>query len=182
MMPDEPQSRGSSVPSPLRGEGGAKRRVRGSVSRARSLRRNKTNPEGLLWSLLRGRRLGGHKFVRQMPIGAYVADFVCREAALIIELDGSQHLDSRHDEDRTAFLNAQGYSVLRVWNGELLSNPRGVAEGILAALDLHPSPGERFAPADLSPEGRGTHGASAATTKERSPRLNGALAHLLGKE
>jgi very-short-patch-repair endonuclease len=177
-MTDDPGTVGSSVPSPLRGEGGAKRRVRGSVSRARSLRRNETEAEHRLWQVLRARQLGGHKFVRQLSVGPYFADFACREAALIVELDGSQHVDSNLDEIRTRFLNEQGYSVLRVWNNELVSNIHGVAEAILAAIAGHPSPGERFAPATLSPEGRGGRGASAATSKQRSRRLTGGIARL----
>ncbi len=164
--------------SPLRGEVGAQRRVRGSIARARALRRSETDAEHKLWMALRGRRLSGHKFVRQLPVGKYVADFACREAALIVELDGSQHLESIHDEGRTRFLNSEGYSVLRIWNTEVLSNLHGVIESILAALALHPSPGERFAPATLSPEGRGSRGASAATTRQRSYRLTAAMPKL----
>lgn len=162
------------TPSPLRGEG----RVRGSVSRARSLRRNETKAEHVLWQLVRNRQLDGFKFTRQLPIGPYFADFACREGALIIELDGSQHVDSKTDETRTAYLTAQGYSVLRVWNNELLTNAQGVAEAILSALARHPSPGGRFAPATLSPEGRGSRGARAATTTKRSRRLTGGVARL----
>ena len=169
---------GHREPSPLRGEG----RVRGSVSRARSLRRNETQAEHVLWQIVRNRQLDGWRFVRQVPIGPYVADLVCREAALVVELDGSQHASSTHDQVRTDYLNAQGYSVLRVWNNELLQNARGVADSILSALALHPSPGERFAPATLSPEGRGTRGASAATTTQRSRRLTGGVARLPGAE
>ena len=162
------------TPSPLRGEG----RVRGSVSRARSLRRNETNAEHVLWQIVRNRQLDGHKFVRQLPVGPYFADFACREMALIVELDGSQHVDSRTDDARTAVLNAEGHSVLRFWNNDVLTNAQGVAEAILLALAGHPSPGERFAPATLSPEGRGSRGASAATTRKRSRRLTGGVARL----
>jgi len=163
---------GHAEPSPLRGEG----RVRGSASgrapassvkRSRSLRRSETEAEHVLWQFLRNRQLVGHKFVRQFPVGPYFADFACREAALIIELDGSQHVGSVTDVARTAFLNGEGYSVLRFWNNDVLTNLQGVAESILAALALHPSPGERFAPATLSPEGRGSKGTSAATTMQR---------------
>ena len=168
-------SNGASVTSPLRGEVGAERRVRGSVSRARSLRRNETEAEARLWEMLRARRLGRHRFVRQYPIGAY---FACRAAALVVELDGSQHIDSQHDAVRDELLNQQGYAVLRFWNTDVLRHPHGVAEQILAAVTLHTSPGERFAPATLSPEGRGSKGASAATTTQRSSRLSGAIARL----
>ena len=169
---------GSGSPSPLRGEGGAQRRVRGSVSRARSLRRNETDAEHKLWQIVRARRLGGLKFVRQLPVGPYFADFACREAALIIEVDGAQHVDSQHDILRDEFLTQQGYSVLRFWNTEVLLHPHGVAEQILAAASLHPSPGDRFAAATLSPEGRGSKGESAATTHKRSRHLTGGVARL----
>lgn len=157
--------------SPLRGEVDAQRRVRGSVSRARALRRNETEAEHVLWSVLRNRQLGGYKFVRQLQIGHYFADFACREAALVVEVDGSQHIASPHDTTRTTALTAEGYAVLRFWNNEVLGNRRGVAESILAALAGHPSPGQRYAPATLSPEGRGSKGTSAATARQRSYRL-----------
>ncbi|MCR6670955.1 endonuclease domain-containing protein [Devosia ginsengisoli] len=119
------------------------------------MRRNPTDAEQRLWSILRARQLGGHKFVRQVPIGPYFADFVCREAALIIEVDGGQHAGSLHDKKRTAFLTAEGYSVLRCWNNDVLGNLQGVAESILAVLASYPSPDLRYAPATLSPQGRG---------------------------
>jgi very-short-patch-repair endonuclease len=122
--------------------------------------------------MLRGRQLEGHKFVRQFAIGPYIADFVCREAALVVEVDGGQHSESAHDLKRTACLNAKGYSVLRFWNNEVLDNPEGVWHALLSTLALNPSPDLRFAPATLSPQGRGNSGASAASTKQRSYRLN----------
>lgn len=174
--------------SPLRGEVDAQRRVRGSASqqfarstatvRARCLRKSETEAERKLWSLLRGRRLADHKFVRQFPIGPYFADLACREAALVIEVDGSQHLDSAHDAARDAFLAHEGYSILRFWKADVLTNIDGVAASILAALDLHPSPGERFTSATLAPEGRVKKGASAATTKMRSRHLTAELPRL----
>ena len=169
---------GGSATSPLRGEVDAKRRVRGSVSRARSLRRNETEAEHRLWNLLRNRQLDGLKFVRQLAVGPYFADFACRETALIVELDGSQHLDSPGDEVRTKYLTTQGYSVLRFWNADVLRDPQGAATSILAAAAGHPSPGQRFAPATLSPEGRGSKGASAATSRQRSYRLTADLPRL----
>ena len=158
--------------SPLRGEVDAKRRVRGSASRARALRSSSTDAELKLWGMLRSRQVDGHKFVRQFPIGPYFADFACREAALVIELDGGQHADNPRDEVRTAFLNAEGYSVLRFWNEDVVSNIDGVRDAILRTLALNPSPDLRFAPATLSPQGRGASGARAASTKKRSYRLN----------
>jgi len=145
------------------------------------LRRNETDAEHVLWQLLRNRQIDGHKFVRQLPVGPYFADFACREAALIVELDGSQHTDEA-DARRTAVLNSEGYGVLRFWNNDVLTNALGVAESILAVLASHPSPGERYAPATLSPEGRGSKGVRAATTTQRSRRLTGGVARLAGSE
>ena len=158
--------------SPLRGEVDAQRRVRGSVSRARKLRANSTDAELKLWSIVRGRQIQGHKFVRQFSLGPYFADFACREAALIIELDGGQHADNAGDAARTAYLNAEGYSVLRFWNNDVLTNLEGVHDAIVSTLALNPSPDLRYAPATLSPQGRGERGARAASTKKRSYRLN----------
>lgn len=186
----EGKGAGKALPtSPLRGEVAAEPRVRGSddqaaarpaaANRARSLRRSETEAEHKLWSMLRGRRLSGHKFVRQLPIGPYFADFACREAALMIEVDGSQHAESSHDRVRDQFIVEQGYSVLRFWNNQVLAEPDNVASSILAALSLHPSPGERYAPATLSPEGRAEKGVSAATTRQRSRHLTADLPRLL---
>ena len=111
-----------------------KRRT-GKTGQARQLRQNETEAEYRLWSDLRNRLLNGHKFARQVPLGAYIADFVCRERRLIVELDGSQHAQSTSDSTRTAWLNDQGYDVLRFWNGEVLSQKRDVLETILAVLD-----------------------------------------------
>jgi very-short-patch-repair endonuclease len=95
-----------------------------------------------LWRVLRGRQLGGFKFLRQEPIGPYFADFACREARLVIELDGSQHADSDYDARRDTFLVSRGYRVLRIWNNEVLTNLTGVADAILAALaETAPHPG-----------------------------------------
>ncbi|NGP16955.1 DUF559 domain-containing protein [Devosia chinhatensis] len=126
-----------------------------AVGRARTLRRNETNAEHVLWQMLRNRQIDGRKFVRQYPIEPYFADFACREAMLVIELDGGQH-ESAADIIRTAHLNACGYSVLRFWNNEVLGNREGCWHAIHAALKGNPSPDLRFAPATLSPEGRGT--------------------------
>ena len=132
------------------------------TTRPRQLRRHASIAENRLWYVLRNRNLNGHKFVRQFPVGPYFADFTCREAALIVELDGGQHADNAGDVKRTAFLNAEGYSVLRFWNNEVLDNRDGVLAGILSAVAGSPSPDLRFAPATLSPRGRGIRGARAA--------------------
>ena len=142
------------------------------MSRARNLRTNSTDAEQRFWNLVRNRQVDGYKFVRQFPIGPFIADFACREAALVVELDGGQHSDSASDDSRTDYLNAQGYSVLRFWNTEILDNIEGVHGAVLSALALNPSPDLRYAPATLSPQGRGSRGTRSATAKNRSFRLN----------
>ena len=88
-------------------------------SRERTLRRDQTESERILWMRLRDRRLSNFKFRRQHRIGPYFADFVCTEFGLVIELDGSQHLDQvEYDMARMVFLQSQGYRVLRFWNDE----------------------------------------------------------------
>ncbi|HYD68632.1 endonuclease domain-containing protein [Azospirillum sp.] len=103
-----------------------------TTQRARQLRQSATNSERLLWGALRDRRLNGLKFRRQQQIGRYVVDFVCHERRLIIEVDGGQH-SVAGDAERTAFLQAQGYRVLRFWNPEVLTTMPVVLETILAA-------------------------------------------------
>lgn len=127
-----------------------------ATARARALRADDTEPEYRFWGELRNRRLNGHKFVRQIPIGPYIVDFPCREHRLVVELDGGQHCDSEHDRIRDRWLSENGYSVLRFWNNEVMKERRAVLETALAVLEgrvLAPSPGLRFAPATLSPGG-----------------------------
>jgi very-short-patch-repair endonuclease len=84
--------------------------------------------------LLRGRRFIDFKFRRQVPIGPFIADFICLDAKLIVELDGSQHVDDPTDVQRDADLQRRGFRVLRVWNNELMMNEGDVLEAIYAAL------------------------------------------------
>jgi len=105
---------------------------------ARRLRRESTDAERLLWFHLRDRRLGP-KFRRQHPLGPYVVDFLSVEAALIVELDGSQH-HADVDADRTHFLERRGYRVLRFWNHDALVRTEAVLEVILASVRPHPNP------------------------------------------
>ncbi|WP_246683381.1 DUF559 domain-containing protein [Mesorhizobium sp. B2-1-3A] len=99
---------------------------------ARSLRRDMTEAEDRLWQELRGRRLDGMKFRRQMPVGKYIADFVCVEAGLIVEIDGSQHAESSYDNTRSAELKARGFCVLRFWSDDVLKDLNGVCDTIIA--------------------------------------------------
>jgi len=103
--------------------------------RARNLRQTSTDAEHVLWRHLRNRNLAGAKFRREQPIGPYVADFCSREAGVIVEVDGGQHVDqSGHDARRTSYLNQCGYTVLRYWNTDVLRNLSGVLSDIAAYL------------------------------------------------
>lgn len=111
------------------------------TARSRELRANATAAERMLWPHLSARKLKGVRFNRQFPIGQFICDFVSREKRLVIELDGGQHaFSTEYDARRTAFLIAQGYSVLRFWNNEVLDNLDGVLSVIGQALDNRPSP------------------------------------------
>jgi very-short-patch-repair endonuclease len=102
---------------------------------ARNLRHSLTDAERLLWSRLRRRQLAGFKFRRQHMIGPYICDFVCPEALIVVELDGSQHLDAAaYDSRRDAFLRERGFRVLRFWNGQVLRETESVIETIFEAL------------------------------------------------
>ena len=118
---------------------------------ARRMRREPTDAEKKLWSLLRGRQVGGFRFRRQFPIGGYVLDFFCLEANLAIEADGGQHMDlagRQRDEIRSANLLDRGVQVLRFSDIDILKTPDAVADEILLVLEARstqppppPSPG-----------------------------------------
>jgi len=106
---------------------------KGTVARARALRRAMSPPEAALWQILRARP-GGLKFRRQHPAGPYVLDFYCPAARLAIEIDGIAHemgANPERDERRDAWLEAQGYRVLRIVAGEVRDNAEGVLRHIL---------------------------------------------------
>jgi len=139
-------------PSPLEGEG-ARRADEGSLPRARkdwrfartqklrgyarSMRSAPTEAEDKCWQLLRDRRFERFKFRRQLPFGSYIADFICLEAKLVIELDGSQHAESDYDERRNAYFAQQGFHTLRFWNHEILAQPGMILDTIWSALAPH---------------------------------------------
>jgi very-short-patch-repair endonuclease len=121
-----------------------------STGIAKGLRRQLTNAERKLWYRVRDRRLDGWKFRRQVPVECYIADFLCADARLIIELDGGQHaVRAAEDARRTEVLQAAGYLVLRFWNNDVLQNIDGVLEEIVATLSPTPLT------LTLSPTGRG---------------------------
>jgi very-short-patch-repair endonuclease len=124
------------------------------TERARRLRRTATDAETALWHRLRSRRLNGHKFVRQEPIGPYTVDLICRERRLIIEVDGGQHADNAGGVTRDKWLVDHNYRVLRFWNNDILGNIAGVLETIATALaDSPPHPDRKSDP--TSPRKRG---------------------------
>lgn len=108
----------------------------------RELRLQSTDAERLLWRHLRNRNLCGLKFRRQVPLGDYIADFVCMEQRLIIELDGGQHIETAtQDKERTFTLERAGFGVLRFWNDDVLMQTEAVLESILrASTSPHPNP------------------------------------------
>jgi very-short-patch-repair endonuclease len=145
----EQQERRKNFPSPLAGEG-VSRRLTGegfAKLQAKRLRLDMTDAETKLWHALRGNKFEGYKFRRQVAIGRYIADFVCYAKHLIVEVDGSQHEGSAHDASRDAWLESQGFRVLRLWNNGVLEDLDGALLTILAGL-TQPSP------ASLT---RGTH-------------------------
>ena len=135
-------------PSPLAGEGKLSRsdsrergrRISKLRARAKDMRSDATDAEHRLWQIVRAHRFAGFKFRRQVPIDFYIADFVCFAQRLIIELDGGRHAAGTRDQDRDAYLQGQGFRVLRIWNNDLFQNEEGVTETILSALQQPPLP------------------------------------------
>jgi very-short-patch-repair endonuclease len=104
------------------------------------MRSDSTDAEHRLWQILRAHRFAGYKFRRQVPLDFYIADFVCFERRLVVELDGGQHTESAGDARRDAYLKAEGFRVARIWNNDLFTNEDGVVELILSALEAPPLP------------------------------------------
>ena len=118
-----------------------------SVNRARALRRSMTGVELLLWSRLRCRQLGGHRFRRQAPIGPYIVDFACFQARLLIEIDGPVHdAQAEYDDRRTAWLVCRGFRVLRFAADDVLSRLEEVLETIVLELGDSAEPPPPAAP------------------------------------
>ncbi len=111
---------------------GSRFRLGRPTAEARELRNNPTPHETLLWLQLKGSRLAGLKFTRQLPIAGYKADFACRSHKIVVELDGSQHADAgAYDAARTHAIEQAGYRVIRFWNSDLTANMEGVLETIV---------------------------------------------------
>jgi len=103
------------------------------TQQARTLRQQSTEAKKLLWRYLCGKQLEGTKFRRQQPIGEYIVDFVSFSHKLVVEVDGGQHAQPREqlsDRRRDAWLQEQGFTVLRFWNNDVLRNVEGVMEAI----------------------------------------------------
>ena len=106
-----------------------------TLEKAKTLRQDHTDAEGLLWHYLRNKQLDGYKFRRQQPIGPYIVDFACMSRKLVIELDGGQHAEQHnHDKKHDDYLRGKGYRILRFWNNEVFQNGMDVLEAVYQAL------------------------------------------------
>ena len=125
--------------APLRSNGvGEGMRPKRKLNQARELRKLSTPAEAKLWEQLRNRQLEGYKFLRQAPIGPYIADFVCREKKLVIELDGWTHStpeELQRDAARTVYMESEGYRVIRFDNAEALEGMDQLLTLVLEALN-----------------------------------------------
>jgi isoleucyl-tRNA synthetase/very-short-patch-repair endonuclease len=169
---------GDERPSPLVGEGGQRpdegskpSEQKQAVMRqfARDMRSEPAPAEEKLWTILRGRRFNGFKFRRQVPMGHYIADFICFEQKLIVEADGSQHNTSNKDEDRDAWFKSEGFRVRRFWNEEIFTEQEMVENTLWADLSgltedlVAPHPSASLPPSPTRGEGRDTYPSSVAS-------------------
>jgi very-short-patch-repair endonuclease len=103
---------------------------------ARDLRKNQTETEEILWQAIRLKQINGIKFRRQHAIGPYIADFCSPSHKLVIEVDGSPHLEQKdYDAQRLAYLKSKGYKVLHFWNNEVMNDLDGVIERIIQTIE-----------------------------------------------
>jgi len=135
------------TPFPFTGEGNRGEAAGGrgrALARAREMRREPTEAKGVLWRLLRAYRLADWKCRHRQPLGPYSVDFICLEARVIVEADGSQHLENQFELHRDAWLRSQNFRVLRLWNNDVLARPEQVREAIYNAVngaaDAPPAP------------------------------------------
>jgi very-short-patch-repair endonuclease len=114
--------------------------MQGLQTKQKMLRHDMTEPEKRVWSALRGNRVMGLKFRRQVPIGPYVVDFFCLALGLVIEIDGDDHATKQaYDQRRTDFLEQQSYHVMRFGNHDVMKNMDGVVSSIVAWAHAHGS-------------------------------------------
>ena len=139
-----------------------------AVGRARALRSRMTDAERKLWRMLRDRRFAGAKFRRQVPLGHYVPDFLSFERQVVIEVDGGQHSGKASDVARDNWFQSQGFTVVRFWNNDVLTNLDGVAVRLLEVIEKntpHPASQPRAAAMPPSPtRGEGKKRRRVATT------------------
>jgi very-short-patch-repair endonuclease len=166
--PGRSPARGEGMEPLARAENTADRTVR-----ARALRGRMTNAECKLWFALRDRRFASFKFRRQVPVGPFIADFICYSARVVIEVDGGQHAESAVDRRRDKWFAANSFLVLRFWNNDVLSNLEGVLSSILDALRQHTPHPARAARGRPSPtRGEGMQPAACAgDTSAQAPRV-----------
>ncbi|MBA2689758.1 MAG: endonuclease domain-containing protein, partial [Burkholderiales bacterium] len=117
---------------------------------AKCLPASQTDAETRLWRELRAHRFAGLKFKRREPLGAYIVDFVCYAAKVVIEVDGGQHVDSVPDVERDKWLTSQGFRVLRFWNNQVLGQTEAALARIFEVVSKLPP-----SPLPLSHQGRG---------------------------
>jgi very-short-patch-repair endonuclease len=141
--------------------------MRRAVEPARKLRRDQTEAEMKLWFRLRNRRLGGLKFRRQVPVAGFIADFLCQDARLIVEVDGGQHGEQvTSDAERTEILKNRGFEVLRFWNNEVLNDIEAVLECIVEKASVTKANASTPHP-DPLPMGEGELGVGCAKVEAR---------------
>ena len=169
--PSPGRSLRSRPPSPARGEGTepaaraegpatpmSRRSLRTPTSHARALRARMTDAEAKLWFALRDRGFANFKFRRQAPVGPFIADFVCYDVRVVVEVDGGQHAELRRDERRDRWFAANDFLILRFWNNDVLTNLAGVLTSILEILSQrtpHPDRAPRGRPSPAGGEGDG---------------------------
>ena len=110
-----------------------------NIKYAKQMRSNMTDAESKLWYYLRAKRFYGLKFKRQVLIGEYIVDFLSKEKNIVIELDGGQHNEDDNivkDNERTKYLESQGYIVIRYWNNDIMQNIDAVLSDLKARLDV----------------------------------------------
>jgi very-short-patch-repair endonuclease len=144
-------------PSPLAGEGAARRR-RGAgegaltlTKAARELRSRMTDAERKLWFALKDRRFAAFKFRRQVPVGPNIADFLYFESRLVVEVDGGQHAESVRDAERDDWFTRNEFRVTRFWNNDVLLNLEGVLTSLATELNKTPHPSSRLRSTPPSP-------------------------------
>jgi very-short-patch-repair endonuclease len=161
-----PPPAGGGEPAPQ-----AMARGRGTTQRSRDLRAASSEAEQKLWRFLRRRYVRGLRFRRPFPLGPYFADFVCLPSRLIVEVDGSQHLEAKqmaHDLRRTKWLEANGFCVLRFWASDVMANIDGVFERIDFFVRSPPPPNASRAARSICSLPQGEGGDSALADRKRS--------------